>query len=94
MLLVKSIKSFCVILIINLVSSISVLLKSRKENWYEPEGDKIIKYLGFTFVLLAKITIFTVLSVHAQLSPTLCNPMDCSSPGSSVSGISQARILE
>ena len=26
--------------------------------------------------------------------PTLCNPMDCSPPGSSVHGISQARILE
>ena len=26
--------------------------------------------------------------------PTLCDPMDCSSLGSSVSGISQARILE
>ena len=25
---------------------------------------------------------------------TLCDPMDCSSPGSSVYGISQARILE
>ena len=25
---------------------------------------------------------------------TLCNPMDCSPPGSSVHGISQARILE
>ena len=30
----------------------------------------------------------------AQLCPTLCDPMDCSSPGSSVHGISQARILE
>ena len=30
----------------------------------------------------------------AQLSPTLCHSMDCSSPGSSVHGISQARILE
>ena len=29
-----------------------------------------------------------------QLSPTLCNPMDCSLPGSSVHGILQARILE
>ena len=29
-----------------------------------------------------------------QLSPTLCNPMDCSPPGSSVYGIFQARILE
>ena len=30
----------------------------------------------------------------AKLYPTLCNPMDCSLPGSSVHGISQARILE
>ena len=29
-----------------------------------------------------------------QLSPTLCDPMDCSPPGSSVHGILQARILE
>ena len=40
-------------------------------------------------------------SVHAlvgarslQSCPTLCDPMDCSLPGSSVHGISQARILE
>ena len=30
----------------------------------------------------------------AQLCPTLCDPMDCSLPGSSVPGILQARILE
>ena len=31
----------------------------------------------------------------ARLCPTLCDPVDCSSPsGSSVYGISQARILE
>ena len=30
----------------------------------------------------------------AQLCPILCNPMDCSLPGSSVYGILQARILE
>ena len=29
-----------------------------------------------------------------QLCPTLCNSMDCSSPGSSDHGILQARILE
>ena len=29
-----------------------------------------------------------------QLCPTLCNPMDCSPPGSSVHGILWARILE
>ena len=30
----------------------------------------------------------------AQLSPTLCDPMDCSLPGSSVRGTLEARILE
>ena len=29
----------------------------------------------------------------AQLCPTLCDPVDCNPPGSSVHGISQARIL-
>ena len=31
--------------------------------------------------------------VRAQLCPTLCNPLDCSWPGSSIHGIFQARIL-
>ena len=30
----------------------------------------------------------------AQLCLTLCDPVDCSPPGSSVHGIAQARILE
>ena len=30
----------------------------------------------------------------AQSSPTLCDPIDCSPPGSSVHGILEARILE
>ena len=30
----------------------------------------------------------------AQLCPTLCDPMDCRLPGSSVHGIFRARILE
>ena len=29
-----------------------------------------------------------------QSCPTLCDPMDCSLPGSSVHGIVQARVLE
>ena len=32
--------------------------------------------------------------MRAQLCPTLCDPMDCSPPGSSVRGIFQARVLE
>ena len=35
----------------------------------------------------------TVLCLVTQSCPTLCNPMDCSPPGSSVHGILQARIL-
>ena len=30
----------------------------------------------------------------AQLCPTLCDPVDCISPGSSVHGILQARVLD
>ena len=30
----------------------------------------------------------------AQSCPTLCDPMDCSPPGSSIHGILQARTLE
>ena len=30
----------------------------------------------------------------AQSCPTLCDPMDCSLPGSSIRGILQARVLE
>ena len=33
-------------------------------------------------------------AVVAQLCPSLCNPMDCGPPGSSVCGILQSRILE
>ena len=33
-------------------------------------------------------------SEDAQLCPTLCDPMDCSPPGSSTHRIFQARVLE
>ena len=35
-----------------------------------------------------------LLAQSLQLYLTLCNPMDCNPPGSSVNGISQAEILE
>ena len=37
---------------------------------------------------------YAVLCLVAQACPTLCNPMDCSLPGSSVHGILLGRILE
>ena len=48
------------------------------------------------FCLLEK-TVCMHACMHAKLLQsclTLCNPMDCSPPGSSVHGILQARILE
>ena len=42
-------------------------------------------------------TIYLMLKVKvliAQSCPTLCDPIDCALPGSSVHGIPQARILE
>ena len=40
------------------------------------------------------VCVWCVCVCVAQLCPTLCNPMDCSLPGSSVHGIFQARVLE
>ena len=45
------------------------------------------KYIFMNCYLKVKMLI-------AQLCPTLCDPMDCSLPGSFVHEISQARILE
>ena len=45
------------------------------------------------FKYVENIIIMKVKEV-AQSCPTLCNPMDCSLPGSSIHGIFQARILE
>ena len=42
-------------------------------------------FLSFTYYVYSEV---------AQSCPTLCNPMDCSLPGSSVHGIFQARVLE
>ena len=52
----------------------------------------------FIFVWLASVRIIVSESESesevAQWCPILCNPIDCSLPGSSVHGIFQARILE
>ena len=46
-----------------------------------------------TFIQLS-LMYCAVLCLFAQSCLTLCDPMDCSPPGSSVHGIPQARILE
>ena len=41
------------------------------------------------------VCVFVLIHVSdTQSCPTLCDPMDCSPPGSSVHGILQARILD
>ena len=42
----------------------------------------------------SKDSVCVCVCVCTQSCPTLCNPVDCSTPSSSVHGISQARILE
>ena len=37
---------------------------------------------------------YKALHLVALSCPTLCNPMDCSLPGSSIHGVFQARVLE
>ena len=44
--------------------------------------------------IFSRIKTATVCVLLAQSCLTLCNPMDCSSPGSFVHGILQARTLE
>ena len=51
------------------------------------------KVMSMLFNILSRLTSIQFGSV-AQLRLTLCDPMDCSPPGSSVHGILQARILE
>ena len=50
--------------------------------------------LSKTIQLVVLYDINMCICLVALLSLTLCDPMDCSSPGSSVHGILQARILE
>ena len=48
---------------------------------------------GISWSLLEPMSIESGILFFAQLYLTLCRPMDCSPPGSSVQGILQARIL-
>ena len=68
---------------------------------YSPRGRKEsdmteqLHLLTLTPLVLRQSLIYSLLLkvLVAQSCPTLCDPMDCSPPGSSVVGILQARIL-
>ena len=55
---------------------------------------KYIPIVNFQRLQRSPSPVLSRVCVHTQLSPTFCNPRDCSPPGSSVHGIFQARILK
>ena len=62
---------------------------------YHSLADGNLEY--FQFLIYSNsvaINIGMKVKVKAQSCPTLCDPMDCNLPGSSIHGIFQARILE
>ena len=61
---------------------------------YRRQRAQDLRLLGFT--KQAKLFLMQQIRERevAQSCPTLCNPMDCNLPGSSVRGIFQARVLE
>ena len=65
------------------------------------EANAFILLSGFWFHLALGLRVSSLVSFKtvcvcmcAQSYPTLCDPMDCNPPGSSVHGVSQARTLE
>ena len=57
----------------------------------------IIVFLSISFMSISIYCIYLGAPMcvkSLQSCPTLCDPMDCSLPGSSVLGIHQAKILE
>ena len=56
--------------------------------------NKISKHDFIFFYFAQKIHVIHCCFLVAKSCPTLCDPMDCGPPDSSVHGISQARILE
>ena len=54
----------------------------------------VVVFKGEMDKMTSGVCVFVCVCVCAQSCPTLCDPLDCSSPGSSVHGIFQARILE
>ena len=89
-------QDFCRISSLNLCESdVESLLRSLKMHSFLKL--MFIEHLFFYQVTIPACPPCEVKSVEelvAQSCPTLCNPMDCSPPDSSVHGILQARLLE
>ena len=63
-------------------------------NLFTDEGTSKMEKLVWRSLKSSGFYVWSVVCSVAQLCTTLCDPMGCSPPGSSVKGISQARILE
>ena len=57
------------------------------------EGPKVLEKFSVS-TNISSLVKRTLMCLVAQLCLTLCDPMDCGPPGSSVHGILQARTLE
>ena len=78
------------------MTNLDSILKSRDITL--PTKAHLVKALVFP-VVMYRCTSWTIKKAEsesevAQSCPTLCDPVDCSLPGSSVHGIFQARVLE
>ena len=82
------------LLLLNCFVSDSVRPHRRQPNRLPRPGDSPGKNTGVGFHFLLQCMQVKSESEVSQSCPTLCDPMDCSLPGSSVHGIFQARVLE
>ena len=59
-----------------------------------PSVNPCVRALFVCFIMNKRIYLWCMHASLLHLGPTLCDPMDCSPPGSSVHGILQERIWE
>ena len=67
---------------------------SKNYVWGENDYMMILNYITLWYIFMIHLHYDFCCLVHKLCVWLFCNPMDCSLPGSSVHGISQARILE
>ena len=77
-----------------ILKEISTFTFFRQHEYFRKTLIPVIPFLIYTIFTDPCPTVCSVLCKSLQSCPTLCDPMDCSPPHSSVHGILQARILE
>ena len=89
-------QDFCRISSLNLCESdVESLLRSLKmHSFLKLMFTEHLFFYQITIPACPPCEVKSVEELVAQSCPTLCNPMDCSPPDSSVHGILQARLLE